>query len=630
MRSRGAITAGSDLGSVGPLPDSKLSSEGEHGTAPIFLLSRVEAKWLTLGSLAFAFIFFFPIFFDGSVSGAPMASWLLSWPHLRFNGGVPGDGDRDVFMQLRWVPYYTLTHFHQFPFWSPYKCGGMSMVGNPEGSTVTPFILPYLLFGMASGVIFEIYLHLAIMFAGGYVLGRELGLRPLACTALAAMFPSSSWLSLHVGVGHLNFLSIAYMPWVLALLLATCRTKRWFPSLLGGLLCALTLTEGNYGFVFTAMLVTILAIALVIFSLSLRPLASAFLIGLFAVAFGSLKLIPTAELLRTYPRELLVSWQSWWSVVVSLFSRYQDINHEMLASFFFWEYAGYIGAPFAVLALIGTVSNWRQASPWVLGCIIFLLLYRGDTGPNALVVWMRELPLGGNTGLCGRWAVPLVFCVGVLAALGVDALCARPGTWGHRLALIMVTVGIIDAWLVCAPGYRYVFRSPYEPPVGLETFRQFWNDSPGGMYAANQSNMGAVNCGCCGYHVPYEKVRGYNQHDYRGEFYLLGAGEVKQTMWTPNRLGYQVNLPAATSLVINQNTYPGWRVVRGEGETYSEGGLMAVRVPPGQERIELEYRPTHVNLAYLLTFLATALTVLMWFIEKRQLPERPGQTGNRA
>ena len=217
-----------------------------------------------------------------------MASWLLAGPILRFNGGLPGDIDRDVFMQLRWVPYYTLAHFHQFPFWSPYKCGGMTMIGNPEGSVVTPFILPYLLFGMAPGVIFEIYLHLAIMFAGGYVLGREFGFRPLASVALAAMFPSSSWLSIHVGQGHLNFLSIAYTPWVLALLLASCRSKRWFPALLGGLLCGLTLTEGNYGFPFTMMLAGLLTIALMIFGRSLRPLAAALLIGVFAHSSGLL------------------------------------------------------------------------------------------------------------------------------------------------------------------------------------------------------------------------------------------------------------------------------------------------------------------------------------------------------
>ena len=135
------------------------------------------------------------------------------------------------------VPYYTLTHFHQFPFWDPYKCGGMTMLGNPESSIVTPFLLLYLIFGLIPGMLLEIYLHVAIMFAGGYIFGRELGLVPLAALVLAAFFPSSSWLSLHIAMGHLNFLSVAYIPWTLALLLASCRLHRWHLAMLGGLLC---------------------------------------------------------------------------------------------------------------------------------------------------------------------------------------------------------------------------------------------------------------------------------------------------------------------------------------------------------------------------------------------------------
>ena len=602
-------------------PESGLAAKARAASARLFLLSRTEARWLTLGSLAFALVLVFPIFFEGGDPGAPISTWMRSGPQLKFGGEVPGDLDRDVFMELRWVPYYTLTHFHQFPFWNPYKCGGMSMIGNPESGIVTPFILPYLMFGLASGVILEIYLHLAIMFAGGYMLGRELGLRTLACVALAGMFPSSSWLSLHIGAGHLNFLSVAYLPWVLVLLLASCRTRRWFPSLLGGLLCALALTEGNYGFVFTAMLVALLAIYFRIFNLSIRPLVAAFLIGAFALAFSSLKLIPTAELLRIYPRNFGVSWHGWWSVSVSLFSRDQDLTRPMLASFMFSEYGGYIGAPFALLALIGVVSAWRKALPWAFGSIIFLQLYRGDTSPDALVVWMRELPLAGNIGLCGRFVIPLVFCVGVLAALGVQALCDRPGIWGSRLALIMVAIGFIDAWLVCAPNYRYLFLPPPEAPPVSKTFRQYWHDGPGGMIVANLSNLGDISCGCCGYHIlPENIVRGYNQSGYRGEFYLLGAGEVKQIMWTPNRLGYEVSVPASTSLVINQNMYPGWRVVHGDGETYSYGGLMAVRVPAGHQQVEVEYRPTHILWAYLLTFVATAVSAGVWLIENSGEP----------
>ena len=131
-------------------------------------------------------------------------------------------------------------------------------------------------------MLLEIYLHVAIMFAGGYIFGRELGLVPLAALVLAAFFPSSSWLSLHIAMGHLNFLSVAYIPWTLALLLASCRLHRWHLAMLGGLLCGLTLTEGNYGFVFAAMLVAIFAVWYAIIQLSVRPLMVAAVVGIFA------------------------------------------------------------------------------------------------------------------------------------------------------------------------------------------------------------------------------------------------------------------------------------------------------------------------------------------------------------
>jgi hypothetical protein len=95
-----------------------------------------------------------------------------------------------------------VTHFHQWPFWNPYKCGAMPMLGNPESGIVTPFLLFYLILGLIPGMLLdEIYLHVAIMFAGGYVFGRELGLVPLAALVLAAMFaveflaiaPCCSW-----------------------------------------------------------------------------------------------------------------------------------------------------------------------------------------------------------------------------------------------------------------------------------------------------------------------------------------------------------------------------------------------------------------------------------------------------
>jgi hypothetical protein len=568
--------------------------------------------------LVFALVFFYPVLCDSQYFGPGIGGWLTSWPDLRHFSAIPVDLDRDLFMHLRWVPYYTLTHFHQLPFWNPYKCGGMPMIGNPESSIVTPFLLPYLVFGLVPGVLMEIYLHLALLFAGGYALGKEFGFVPTASIVLAAVFPSSSWLSLHIAAGHLNFLSIAYIPWILALLLVSCRTQRWYPAMLGGLLCGLTLTEGNYGFVFAAMLVAILAVAHCLGHLSVRPLAAGMVIGIFALAFSALKLVPTAELLNIHPRDWGLSFHTWWGILVSLFSRDQDIGRPAIASFFFSEYGGYLGPPFCMLALVGIFGAWRKSVPWLAGAFLFLMMYRGDTGPNALTMWLRLLPLAGNIGLCGRWVIPLVFCVGVLAALGTQFLCERWGNWGARIATVLLVVGLIDAWLVCAPNYRYLLvTSEFPPPPPSPTFRQYWGQQGRGMIVASKANMGALNCFGCGYTFPRGNVLGYNEPGYRGEFYLLGAGDIQQLEWTPNRLKYEVNVPTASSVVVNQNMYPGWTLARGTGAVYAYHELLSVSVPAGHQEIELIYRPRHIIWAFLTSALAIVVLIATWLSENR-------------
>jgi hypothetical protein len=588
----------------------------------LFLVSRQEAIALIGGSLAFALVFFYPAFLDFKYLGPGFHGWLDSWPTLSHLSAVWSDTDRDVFAELRWVPYYTITHFHQLPFWNPYKCGGMPMLGNPESGIVSPFLLLYLAFGLMPGIILEIYFHIAIAFFGGYLLGRELGLRPLASIVLAAMFPSSSWLSLHVAQGHLNFLSSAYLPLIMALMLTACRMRRWYPAALGGLVCALTLTEGNYAFAFAALVVAVVGVTLSVIRLSIRPLIVGTLIGIFALAFGALKLIPAAELLTLYPRSGLGNWQSWSGVFIALFSRNQNLYREFFprfAPFFFSEYGGYVGAPFVVLALIGIVAAGRDAIAWVLAATLFFFMFRGDTAPYMPSVLLRHLPLAGNTWLCGRWVIPLVFCFAVLAALGAECLCKRGGAWGPRLAAILLTVGLVDAWMVCSPNYRYLSQPPSKGPFPIsKSFRQYWVAANAlAMTPLAEANMGAPNCHCCGYNLPQGSVLGYNEPGYRGEYYLLGAGEVKQTEWTPNRLSYDVNVPAATSLVINQNMYPGWHLMRGRGSVYAENKLIAVRIPAGHQQIELVFTPSHILAAFALTLLASAALFLLWWIETR-------------
>jgi len=584
----------------------------------IFRLDSREFAWLTVGSLVFAAVFFYPVLCDIVYLGPGVHDWLLAPPHFSNLTQLPNNNDADLFDQLRWVPYYTLTHYHQLPYWNPYKCGGMSMIGNPESGIVTPFLLLYLAGGLLAGIFLEIYLHIAIAFAGGYILGRELGLRTIACIALAGMFPSSSWLPLHIAFGHLNFLSAAYLPWIVAMLLAACRLGQAFPAAIGGLFCALTLTEGNYAFPYAAILVAIVATTLALTTLSVRPLMMAAIIAAFAITLGALKLIPVEEMLKLHPRDFGASWLTWKGAMTSLFSRNQSAYAPSPSVWYMVEYGGYLGAPFIAFALAGMISSPLRSAPFAIGAVVFFQLFMGDTGPHALVTYLRELPLGSNIGICGRWVIPLVFCVSVLAALGAQFLCDHLGLWGPRAAVLILTIGLVDAWVVGSPNYRYLFHYHFDRPPYSGTFRQFWVQTPIFTTLISEANMGSVNCQGFGYNVPPNLMLfGYNQPGYQGEYFMAGNGTVFQTQWTPNRLSFDVSATAPATLVINQNFDIDWQLAVGNGTMTSDHGRLAVELPAGHQQLTLFYQPEHMLLALFMTLAGWAAFILLWWRERR-------------
>lgn len=576
-------------------------------------MTRREAWWLALGSLAFALVFSYPMLCEIVYLGPGVSRWMTTRPLFSHLGRFPANGDWDLFTQLRWVPYYTITHFHQLPFWNPYKCGGMGMLSNPESMVTSPTLIPYLLFGPYAGLYIEIITHVAIGFAGGYVLARVIGLERIPAIVGAVVFPSSSWLYLHLSVGHLNFLSVFYIPWIAALLLISIKRRKLLPAAVGGLICALTLTEGNYAFVYAAIIIGSVASMLALLSLKVWPLIYGLVIGLFGLGFGALKLIPMSQQLTLYPKHPFgLETLNTRLISIFLLSRQQDLYSPTGAEFMFVEYGAYVFIFFGALSIVGLVSRPVRALPWLVPALIFFLFARGYTGDYSAVFILRYLPMGGNAGLTGRYLIPFVFCVGVIAALGADFLYSKFGSWGRALTLALIGLGILDSWLVGPPNLRYLFNGDIAQIAPSSEFRQYWVPNPSIQTEIAQANMGSVNCQGYGYNAIPEDAVGYNQPGYRGEYYLLGVGTVRQTLWTPNRLRYEVDVPAATSLIVNQNYYPGWRLARGEGQLYAEKGLIAVRVPPGRRQIEVVYAPQHILLAFGVTMAALAALVLIW------------------
>ena len=594
-----------------------MSVEGKRVRASAGLfqpITRREAAWLAIGSIGFALVFLYPMLGDPVYHGPGVSGWLTNGPIFSHLTRLPANGDWDMFTELRWVVYKTTTHFLQFPYWNPYKCGGMPLLGNPEAVVATPFLLLDLTTGPIAGLYLQIILHIALGFAGGYVLARVMGMGTIAAMVLASLFLSTSWLYLQLAMGNLTLsLPIAYWPWMLALFLVGIDRRKIAPLSLGGIMLALSATEGNYTFVYAVILIAVLSLTMGLTQRSFWPALAAIVLIFFGAAVGAIKLLPVGETLALHPRG---GWtgpedDTLRMIPTFLFSRNQDLYREIPGLASFVCYGAYLSPAFAMLAVIGLLSGRSKSLPWIVAAIVFLLLARGNSGPYCALMLLRRLPLCANIAFPTRFIYPFVFAVGVIAAYGADFIGRRAQRWGPHAIGILLIAGLVDAWLVGPPNLRYLFHNNPPTMQYATQFSQVWSDDTQIMTEYNQANLGAIHCWGYGTDLPTTVV-GYNQAKYSGEYYLVGPGQVTQIEWTPNRLRYHVAATAPGELVVNENYSPGWRLERGVGDLASRGGLLSVRVSAGSQDITLRFRPQHFAVAVTLTLLGLLGTAVLW------------------
>ena len=555
-----------------------------------------ETIWVALGSMAFALTF--------------------AWPILGHLGQFSAFHDWEFATELHWVPYYTVVHYHELPLWNPYKCGGMPMLGNPQSRILTPFFLIHLLAGPILGAQLEIILHLALGWSGGYVLGRSIGLGPLACVVCASVFPASSWFYLHIGEGHTVFLAVMYLPWVAALFCLAVDRKKLMPAALAGLLIALTFWEGGlYIAIFAMILIASIALPMMLTRWSLWPLWSGLVAAAFTGGFAAIKLLPAIDVFRMHPRGMTGGeGNPWWVIQICLFSRNQDILRVGPGAFGFQEYGAYISIPFIALAFLGMVYGWRRPLPWVVSALLFLEIARGDVGPDSFWVLMRNAPYFGGMltamRLPERFLGAMVLPVSVLAALGAELLSTKLRGWGHWFATALLLVGLIDSWLVGPPNLKLVFRDTTPTLTRSIQFKQMRQlGAKFNMTHVAQANMGALEC--YEYADTTTNAKGYDESGYQGEEYMVGRGIVQLTRWTPNTLSFNVTALAPSVLVVNQNYEDGWRLSHGTGELYSNDGLIGVRLPAGQQRLTLTYMSNSFRLGVVISLITLAAMLVL-------------------
>jgi len=560
---------------------------------------------------------------EAAMAAFAMAAFVVtfSYPVLTRLGGIGVVWDWPEFLIRNWVAVHSLRHFHQLPLWNPYECGGMPLLAHPSSQILTPlFALPILL-GPFVGLNLQIPAHLAIAWSGGYVLGRMLGMGPLGRLTCASIFPASSWFYLHIGVGHLNFLPTAYLPWVAAAVLEGCIRRSLLPWIMAGLLLAVMFGEGG---VYQPTQAVILAALIALWMTAIRrspwPVMGIVVMLAFAGGFAAIKLLPSWQMMRLHPRPVENLEYSPIPVLLKgLFAHYQYYDRERVEAWGFWEVGAYLGPAAVVLAVLGLAGSPRRAVCWLLAAALFFILAVG--GPRQWFPWsvLHRLPIFAWERVPERFLILFVLALGVMAGFGADFLARLYRPVGAVVAALLLLVAMADAWTVDRPNMNAPVDSQPEPATPGAQFVQDFQD-PWSMLTLARSNRGALHCNEeLDFHdVDLMKVTASNEPGYRGEYYLRGPGAMALERWTPNALSYDVSTPDRNVMVINQNYDANWRLARGRGEVFSDGGLLAVRVPAGGQSLRLVYRSYDFALGAAMSLLTCAFALALWSGERRR------------
>ena len=426
-------------------------------------------------------------------------------------------------------------------------------------------------------------------------------------------------------------MAFVYAPWAIGLWWLGVERRRLVLAAVGGLVLALILMEGGlYQLLFAGTMLTMLAPILAFQRRSWFPLLLLAVMGAFTVGFCAIKLLPGVEwtgLQSTiWGADEFVGMRA---LVYALFSRDQTPLSSMYnaagATWPFFEYGNYVGVWVAGLALMGIGLKFRQAFPWSVLAIIVLVLGAGNFGHYSPWVLTHRLPFFASMRIPSRWLISLTLVAGVLAGFGLDAIHETSKPWAMIVMVLLTGTVLIDNWLVSAPYVHLVVdgTSP-EPPFPRSTiFRQAHLDgSPGwNSFAVTRSNAGLLEDWDRVGLVPQTavNVHAYNRPGYKGEQYLLGAGTVELSHWTPNALSFDTDAPAPTVLVINQNYDPSWRVVEGSGIATSNDGLIAVKVAAGKQHLLLTYRSQAFFIGLGITLTTFAAMLLLWLFERSRI-----------
>jgi hypothetical protein len=537
-----------------------------------------------------------------------LLAWICALPVIAQAGGMNKFHDAQFLSAYERHARWTVLQFGQLPFWDPYSCGGMYGLAAPQTRYTSPLFLFSLLLGVDRAAALFAVLWPVFAMEGMFRYARSWGSSARAALLCAPLFPLSGFFATAWYVGWVQFLSFCGLPFMLYGLRRALRGSR-----VGVYVCAVSclLTVGFGGTWTLPMGAPLCAFevldALLCSRAELRARARAgrgywplfarrarlVALGLGAtalwvLAIGAVRLWPMLEsvqaTLRVMGGEPTFDFSSLLAELLTL-SKGGD-NHDNGA---------YYVAPLVLLSVFALPA--RRALLLWLAALTFAWLSLGHITEDAPFALLRKLPVYDTMRYPERFLVELTIVLSLLFARALTSwLALLRRRWGARaagrglaIACVLIALGVASQISNARAVSSDVKLEP-TPTWHATSFRQ----SRGNRWMMSHfaaEGMGSLACGEA-YPVPMSRhLRG----DLRQEEYVVAepagrpAGKVQRLAWSPNAITLRVVAERALRVAINQNYHPGWRAEGGEVESWD--GLLSVRVPAGESRVVVRFRP---------------------------------------
>ena len=514
---------------------------------------------------------------------------ILVWTSLGAAASVNEFRDAQVLLSYEQAAVDSVRRFGELPLWNPYYCGGLDGVGAPQSRFTSPTLILSVLFGPERAEVLIVFLFAVLGMEGMYRWLRLRVLAPAAALLVAPVFALSGQFTVAFFRGWTNFFGFELVPWILLGVTLAAR-GRVRGLAIASISFAVLL---GFGGTFAAPLVAVAALVEGVRAVLEQPrpsraraLTMLAATASFMATVSLVRLWPIAETLAAAPRIMAGTPGHQPRAILAAVTAVlapKDGDITLPGSFF-------IGSAFLAVAALG--ASDRRALRGLLAVVVFVWLAAGYARKPALFALLRELPVFSALRYPERflWLAVLFACEPAAHALARIPQIGEGRRW--RVGVWIVLSGAIG-WTVYGEIAAFHRTSAVRDMGTLtDTARGEFHQSRGNRWlVAHYEAMGIGSLSCWETHPVIQStlLRG----DLPAEEYLSesthGAGTVKRTSWSPNRIVMHATLTRPARILVNQNWHPGWHA--SVGTVVSNEGLIAVDVPEGDHDVELRFRP---------------------------------------